>query len=453
MSIILRILTGVHKDAQIELTPGDWEVGSDALCDILLSDVSPHQATLKVLDDGKVLLLPKQDEDVSNFFQGSLVPVEGVEVPQYTCISFGQVHAAIGDANINQWPNIVIPATQDNDDLSEDNASAERDVQKVNESSQKLSFDNTAINYNAQKTQNNKRIFLRIALVLLLFILCIGGVSTLTGPSKAELQLQDIEAVLHGLESGYLAVKESENSVWHVSGGVRDNQTQHDLEQALKGLPFEVKTELFSLADTAQSLEAHIKAEGSVLRVQVVANGLSIAGYVYDEKSLAALLKPMQDILKNVSLTKNITYYNKISHNLEASLTSLGLQSVVRLTPGPYAILLESSALSAEQKKNFNIFIQEVTGMTKGIIPFVKPKAKPVSAAKKADVTKIIDTTQDAEFCSSLKLGSQGSKMYIVYQDKNYNQGARLPNGFVVQEVRETYSTFVKNDLLVYCPH
>ncbi len=454
MSIILRILSGVHKDAKIELSPGDWEIGSDALCDILLNDVARHQATLKVYDDTKIMLIPKQEaEIVDNYIQGQLVPAEGVEVALYTCISFGQVHAALGAAEINQWPSISIPTMQEMENHSNTIETAENIAnEQVSNQSQTLSLNGDNLTINTKNGLKAKSIAQRILLFFLLIALCVGGISSLTGPSKAELQRQDIEAVLNSLDALDLTIKEDNDFVWHVSGGVKDSQIQEQLEQALKGLPFEVKTEFISLADIAQSLETRIKAEGSLLRVQVLSSGLSIAGYIYDDKNLQSLLAPMQDALDKINFNKNITYYNKIKDNLQASLAALGLQSVIHLTPGPYAILIENSALSPEQKKNLGIFVQEVVGMTRGVMPFVKPK--PVQTSNSSEPKSLNQThaVQEKEFCSSLEIGSQGSKMYVIYQDNHYNQGARLPNGFVVQEVRETYSTFVKNDLLVYCP-
>ena len=53
-SVILRILSGAHLGAEIELTPGTWVIGRDDSCDIILTDssIAARHAALRITDAG-----------------------------------------------------------------------------------------------------------------------------------------------------------------------------------------------------------------------------------------------------------------------------------------------------------------------------------------------------------------------------------------------------------------
>ncbi len=470
MSRILRILSGLHAGAQMELAAGDWHIGSDALCDILLNDIAAQQATLRIRDDGTVILLPPQNTTIDanqaeNFLQGESIPAQGIEVPLYTCISLGQVHAAFGDAHTateKAWQDVVIPQEEQHTLPKNSIEQTESQTEEV----QTLTLKEAVVREKVQgsteqsfvpkdsypKESKGSRVILRLLLLVLLLALCLGGIWTLSGPTEAEIQKQDIDAILRSQNSLDLAVTQDEEHIWHVTGGVRDNKTQQNLTQSLQGLPFTVRVNVLSLQEIIQDIEARIKAEGALLAVRTIQQGLRISGYIYDESILDTLLAPLQKDLEYIYLQKDISYYAHIERNLQESLSNLGLQNMVHISPGPYAIVLEANALSKEKAAQLQTFVREATDMTRGINPFIKAAPKPQVPQKTAQPSLKAPAVQEIDFCASLRIGGAGAQLYVTYQNKQYARGAHLPNGLQVQEIREKYTTFTRGDRLLYCP-
>ncbi len=453
MNRILRILSGLHQGAQMELAAGDWLIGSDALCDILLNDVAPKQALLRIGDDGSVFLLPvaNADNTAQNYLQGEHVPEQGIAVPLYTCISFGEVHAALGEIENTNWPSIDMPQNTVQAQVNSEDIQNESTTENVHRETVPHTT-NLHMESNKAPAQST-RMLLRLVVIILLLSLCLGGIWTFSGPPESELQHQDINAVLRSHNASGLTVQQDEQGIWHIYGGVSNDETQKKLEQSLQGLPFKVQAHLVSFHEIQQSLEERIKAEGALLRVRTLQNGLRVSGYVYDANVLENLLAPLQSDLTYVYLQKDIAFYAQIQNSLQESLATLGLQDMIKLSPGPYGIVLETSALSREKKSQLQAFIQEAPDMARGINPFIKAKTKTISAPKNSSSpVPSIKIVEETNFCDSLRIGGMGEQLYVVYLNKNYPRGAHLPNGLQVQEIREKYSTFTQGDRLLYCP-
>ncbi|MBQ7457159.1 MAG: type III secretion system inner membrane ring subunit SctD [Desulfovibrio sp.] len=47
-AIVLRVFSGVHLGACLSLQPGEWEIGADDACDLILQGLAPHHAKLTV---------------------------------------------------------------------------------------------------------------------------------------------------------------------------------------------------------------------------------------------------------------------------------------------------------------------------------------------------------------------------------------------------------------------
>ncbi len=437
----------------MELSAGDWSIGSDALCDILLSDTSPRQATLQVREDGSAFLVPAAGVN-NNQLQGEDIAENGADVPPYTCISLGEVHVAIGSADQGQWPNIEIPHKKIDSDENNDSVNNPEDKEKS--ATAHTTPDEQKLELNPQGQGplaflGSKKVILRLVLLILLFTLCVGGIWTANSPSEIELQRENIDAILFSQNATGLDVSYDKQGAWTIRGSVDNSQTQEVLEQALQGLPFEIITNFVALDDLSQSMQARIDAEGATLQARTLQGAVRVYGYIYDEKVLAELFAPLKEEMARAQIRKDIAYYEQTKGYLEENLLSAGLQDVVKLTAGPYSIVLETTGITQDKRAKLREFIQKTTDMTRGISPFVEATQKP-APQQAVQINSSMDKVEESSFCKSLTFGGLGAQLHVIFQNKSYARGTYLPNGLQVQDIREKYTTFIQGDRLFYCP-
>ncbi len=102
--VIFKILSGLHTGAELELKNGTYILGSDADCDVVLTDslLSPRHLKLNV----KGLSVSLEPIEGPTYLSGK--PLEGkVEnVPLYSFITLGSTHLMLGEAG-HPWPKVT----------------------------------------------------------------------------------------------------------------------------------------------------------------------------------------------------------------------------------------------------------------------------------------------------------------------------------------------------------
>ncbi len=470
MTRALRILSGLHTGAHINLTEGDWQLGSDPLCDILISDLAPQQGVLRIHSDGAVHFIPhvEQGQITQNTLAEMPIPEEGSSIPLYTCVTLGSIYIALGEESV-PWPQISLPHeenistenVQESLELSsapKENTPAQASpAQKKEEPAQ-----DSPLLLAAHPLKKSKKIILRLMLAGLLLTLTLGGIWTINSPSTEEKERQDIESVIEALlvdmSPAYLygtapfTIEKTKENTWYVCGAVEKAAIEEKLQLALQGLPFTVTSTIAVLSDAQQSLETHIKKQGSLLQVKISSNGLRLLGYIYDEKVLNDLLLPLQEEVQCLYLKKDVVFWEQLQNPITESLNALNLQSVVQMSPGSYGLTLAFKALSVEQQEKLKAFLQEVKDMTRGVSPFIK--IAPISQIEPKMEDKNVSSGLKSlnEFCKKIIIEGSGSQLHILYDKKEFSRGAHLPNGLQVQEITDKYATFTLNERLLYCP-
>ena len=105
---ILKIFSGPHVGAEFELTSGSYDIGSDEMCDIVLSDsmVAAHHVRLVIEDEAMHLKVLEQQPA---FIDGGLVPGESEHPLQaYQVVTIGTTHFWVGLVG-ESWPDVVLP--------------------------------------------------------------------------------------------------------------------------------------------------------------------------------------------------------------------------------------------------------------------------------------------------------------------------------------------------------
>ncbi len=466
---VLRILSGLHTGACIKLSEGDWLLGSDPLCDILISDLAPKQGTVRIDNNNTVYFIPhnEENEQTQNIIEEEIIPEEGSVIPLYTCLTLNSIYVAIGE-DIPSWPQIILPsekntAIENDDSIAPSASSAPAPQDALPEQNKKNDLQTSPLALTTPPAPKSKKMILRLLLVLLLLTLTVGGIWTANTPSTEEKERQDIESVIEALlvdmspaytyGTAPFTIKKTSDDIWHVCGAVKNVNIQEKMRLALQGLPFEVTNTIIALPDVVQSLENRIKTQGSLLQAQATQQGIRIFGYIHDEKVLDSLLAPLQEDLQCLYLQRDVVFWASLQSAVMESLTALGLQNIVQIDAGPYGLLVTYQDLSSEKKEQLKTFLQEVKDMTRGVSPFIKISSAQQQAPKeKEKEKKNTDSKNMSDFCQYISFDGKGAQLYIVYRKEKFSRGALLPNGLHVQEITEKYATFTLDERLLYCP-
>ena len=106
---LLKIFTGMHRDAQLHLSDGAYRIGSSDDCDIILKDagIAANHLVLNCIN-GHFSVAPEQG---AVYIDGSPVTVEQVQLNLKTIVTIGSVHwgLEIGDETWqpDSFPTIV----------------------------------------------------------------------------------------------------------------------------------------------------------------------------------------------------------------------------------------------------------------------------------------------------------------------------------------------------------
>ncbi|MCF0254530.1 MAG: hypothetical protein HUK26_09385, partial [Duodenibacillus sp.] len=101
-SLLLRIYSGIHSGACIELTPGTWVIGSDDSCDIILSDIPGSRHAALTVNDNAQASYEALDGELSSA-TGEALPSKTLSAGTFYRI--GSVLFACGpaDAEAGYW--------------------------------------------------------------------------------------------------------------------------------------------------------------------------------------------------------------------------------------------------------------------------------------------------------------------------------------------------------------
>lgn len=500
---VLRILSGLHAGAEMELASGDWLLGADPQCDLVFADprVAPEHLTLRVewteeadgtdgkdradapgAEDGggfRLVLLPRSGARVT--LNGNEVPTDGSPLPLRAPFLFGGVRAVAGlAADIWKDPGkdggeggengggnahenageggeagegtSTAPLTPDGD---------ARDGAAVSEPEAGLALAPLAPPPSARK-KGVHRAALGVLLALLAVLLTGSSLLRLLG---AEGPDDTLRRRLDDEGFAYLELLGDGGDV-HVRGVVPTPADETRLRALADALAAPPGLDVVVAETLASDMRAGFARAGVPLRVTRSGSNLSVTGYARDKAALDALLHPYRERLERTRAKLEPVFWDDLAPRLREVATARRLNGVVRFTPEGHHVAVRAGRLTPRQQAALDRLEAEVTDLTHGVSPLARtvpgparaaapaprpvpltvvPVPVPVGPPPPASAGETPGAAREAEapspfaLCRSMILTTSDGIPAVSLGGMAYAEGEPLPEGYRVSEITPTY--------------
>lgn len=461
--LLLKILSGPHKGAEMELTPGDWTMGSSSACDLVLSDqgVMEEHLLLRVEEDASIVLHPLHGAAV--LLDGAPLPEEGASLLPYVVFSLGETQACTGPVK-EAWPEISLPVPVQlsisevgKEDGSSAGDSAEAASALPDPPPAPLEIAPEPFASTTAPRPQRWKTWASLACVAVLLMALMTGTSGLGlfAPSTPEEQLEVVQQALRAGGFGALEVVRTPQGQLQISGVVPLPADLTRLEGVVQSLEPTVNPGTAFRVVVAETLAREvrdtIKQAGAKLRVDRSGVRLRISGYIYDAAQLEALLAPHMKAFADVPLKLEPLYWAELSTELKRISIIRQLQELVRFEPTAFYVLVRAQSLSSLKKGALAQLEAEVTDLAQGVSPFERPSARGTAPATPVSATLKVETPQP--LCQSLHFipGVRGGISGLRLNNEVYQEGGRLPGGYRISELTPRYAVLIRegNNILI----
>ncbi|MFI3271123.1 MAG: FHA domain-containing protein [Pseudomonadota bacterium] len=481
MNILLKVLTGPHMGAELELTQGDWLVGSDFACDVLLVDVAilPRHALIRIAED-RAWLIP---QDGGIVVDNVLVEQEGQELIPFKPFSLGGTYLCCGPAHrpwqAHEMPTLAAlneqahsaltptaqPSSQKTQEITTDApASAhgtsliEGELKQSDTPQDQTSSNSTDMNSgndiahdigpNTWKTKTAWAI--RIVLCLVLLSVLTLGIRHYTMPQDARIA---IDVMLS--KKPYLNVQAHEdNGTVLLQGFVGKNKDIVSLEELLQGLenaPPIVNT-IMSLEDIADELRMIALEHDAIWNVRIRNATIYMNGYVQSKDDFVHILSPVQDKLRSIHSQIEMVYWDDLEKMLNEKVKTAQITHKVQFYPHTMRIAYATQGLTSEEEKRLETLLYEIEDQLLLGSIFIPMHAEPnTKGVVHAEAPKNAHTTDVNTLCASLSVAVQGHQTVLMVNGVPYAQGNRLPQGWLVQEIHPNYIVLLFDKQMHVC--
>ncbi len=497
--IVLRIFSGLHLGAEIELEDGNAVLGSDDSCDIILNDSS--------LAGRHAALLTKKESDgfsVEAQVLDGVVLIDGNSVSGATqvppshpfqlatvCLAWAPVDSDL----VKAWSDVEailserykridttgteIPTIPDSIEKT-DSTDTEETTEPTGKEAPEPADDSTAPEENApgpesESLPKDKRPFFSrivkgaalISVLVLIGLLCFGW----KPPRVTEGRADAVLSLLH--EAGYdnLDAIEWLDGV-SVSGRIASDSERGKLLRLAQGLDFPVYLNLAVHSDAADAVRASYNAMGLYPDVTELPpsprRGVSVRGYIRDgileEQALESARRNVPELAAKqgeesaeLEIFSEIRHMDDVSICLEPALASERLRSFVSVDYMPGRVLLRG-ALTPKTKATLNDIAADVQQRLGVPIPIdiintaeaAIPEAPPVPQPQKQDAPPAA-ASQDKAPQRPVQAAppearrperfrvtsvSMGPMKYLTLENgERVFEGGELPGGYIVEEI------------------
>ncbi|HET6467208.1 MAG TPA: type III secretion system inner membrane ring subunit SctD [Geminicoccaceae bacterium] len=354
---ILKVLSGPHLGAEVRLAEGEYRVGRDETCDIVLSDrsLAGEHALIAIGADG--IRAQSLAGEVRLDHRPHADP--GKLLSFFTVLGLGTTHLAVGPEAGN-WPELLPPAlptapaaveagqTQAAAPTAPSTGPAERPDGAAPAATGTASPTAPPAARSATVGARVRRWAARAAAVVVLLAVATAVGSSRTGPDRPAAPSPEAaaaepapptpkELLLSMLaEDGWgrsLSVSEDRRGRLTVEGHVATLAEQQALLEQMKGAPVPAQVRVFSGEEMVAGARQTLQALGYELEVGYVADGvLRLQGYIPEASDLQRVVDIVQRDVAGLSSVHNEVLTDRAILTLfEGELKSAGLGETIRL--------------------------------------------------------------------------------------------------------------------------
>ena len=476
----LKILSGNHLGAEIPLEPGQYTLGKDETCDLVLSDVSLHDSELiiQITADGQLNIFPKQ-EDEPVYYNG-LPANKPFTMASFDVITASTIYFTLGPAEA-EWPDITLPelqrpepepdATQEegaedgedeeeNDDELPDVDLGEDDDEEDDDLDDDLELDDELDAFGADEDGTeeddttpgrpniDKKILIGvpvslISMILLLIILLLAEEPSDTeDPSLKPIDhAQQAKNTRDELNQKHVRIKTLPDKSVLLTGYSATLKDKLNFQRSLReqGVPF--TSQLIVMNELRANADALLQNRGYTnirLELDNTPGSLVMTGYVPSAEELTNLVEMLkQEIHGLVSIVDQVENQSSRLNTLKSMLREKNLSARIHLIQKPNQITLEGHLLDDEQVYNLN---NVVTRFRKRYDnnPVLKLATRSATGKKQQNPAVLLPSLR-------IRGISMGRVPYVIMEDGGkYLIGAKLANGYIIEDINLDYLLLTK---------
>lgn len=251
----LRVLSGTHQDAMIELESGVTTIGGSDNCDYVFDGLDAEQYSIEI-DDAPMLEVHSEFHNV--LINGQNLPEPNVQLNERDVISYADIHLAIGHEDTD-WAPVTIPAMGEEEQAENIDAGVlevSREEEQSIDGADNQSDDSEYIggaSVTDRVTQRSPKIRSKKVILLPVIIFAFGlllAIFTLVdSPDSVAQKIPDLTLVsspparvIHNKEQLFKLLTETlplknltanfspEDLTWTLTGYVKTHQAKKDLQ-------------------------------------------------------------------------------------------------------------------------------------------------------------------------------------------------------------------------------
>ncbi|MCW7551919.1 type III secretion system inner membrane ring subunit SctD [Endozoicomonas gorgoniicola] len=472
----LKILSGNHIGAEIPLEPGQYSLGKDESCDLVLSDAAlrDNELIIQITPEGQLNIFPKHEEDPL-YHNGQPVD-KPFTMAAFDVITASNLFFTLGSADAD-WPDITLPELQrpepdekseqiDSDTTSEaeDSDDGLPDVDLDEDSDDEDDVDDLELGYETDfltseedsDDESNKPapppaiikkilIGLPLSLILIIILLAVFLIAE-EAPQTAAPENKPIDYALQAktirdeLNQKHVRVKKLPDKSVLLTGYTNTLKDKQNFLRNLSEQNIPFTSQLVIMNELRASADALLQNRGySDIRLELdnTPGSLVMTGYVASAEELTNLIDMLkQEIHGLVSVVDQVENQSSRLNTLKSMLREKNLSSRIHLVQKTNLITLEGHLLDDEQVYNLN-----------DVVSRFRKRYRDNPVLKVATRSANDNKDQKAGLLPSLRIRgiSMGRVPYVIMEDGGkYLIGAKLANGYIIDDINLDYLLLIK---------
>lgn len=297
----LKILSGLHQGAEIPLGDGQYVIGKDDACDIVLTDSAMAARHLK-------LHIQNGDMEIVRF--DDLVSVDGEEIGQeptalshFQVVTIGMTHLSFGLVD-EAWPDLTLPEVKCIHTPREEEETGE----KIEDAPEEKEPDPPA---KKSRTPESRFILMGVGGFLGMICLILLLVSVFTGTDsnqvqKPDIRLESVQEVLKAIGRDGLKVVVGDDNRVSVEGQVETREQKKEIQDALREKYPGVRVKVHSTQEMVESVQDIFNGMGFNLRARSGGPGqVVLQGYLKKPEERDRILSMVRQDLPSIRKLDN----------------------------------------------------------------------------------------------------------------------------------------------------